>query len=141
VFTYNPCLLYNHGNPGFGLVGLQTNNILFLKDQLFATAKELQLKNIRLMAKQREKLTIKTLLKFNSGYITLNTDGSITFNQPRQCENLSLVNIKNVNIISSRGKKRTSVTPKDQYVAQQARGAYIASVCQPKSSFNLSFAA
>jgi hypothetical protein len=82
VFTYNPCLFYSHGNPGFGLVGLQTDDILFLGDQLFATAKELQLKNIRLMAKQQEKLTIETPLKFNSGYITLNTDGFITFNQP-----------------------------------------------------------
>ena len=114
VSTYNPCLLYSHSNPGFGLVGLQTDDTLFLGDQLFATAEELQLKNARLMAKQREKLTIKTPLKFNSGYITLNADGFITFNQPRQCENLSLVNIKNVDIISSRGKERTSVTPKDQ---------------------------
>jgi hypothetical protein len=93
------------------------------------------------MAKQREKLTLVTPLKFNSGYITLNTDGFITFNQPRQCKNLSLVNIKNVNIISLREKERTSLTPKDQYVAQQARGAYITLVCQPKSSFNLFFAA
>jgi hypothetical protein len=65
------------------------------------------------MAKQQEKLIIKTLLKFNSGYITLNADGSITFNQPCQCENLSLVNIKNVDIISLRGKERTLVTSKD----------------------------
>jgi hypothetical protein len=87
------------------------------------------LKNARLIAKQQEKLITITLLKFNGGYITLNVDGFITFNQPCQCENLSLVNIKNVNIISLRGKERTSVTPKDQYVAQQARGAYIALVC------------
>jgi hypothetical protein len=117
VSTYNPCLFYSHSNPGFNLVSLQTDNTLFLKDQLFATAKKLQLKNARLMAKQQEKLTIKTSLKFNSGYITLNADRFITFNQPRQCKNLSLVNIKNVNIISSKGKERTSVTPKDQYVA------------------------
>jgi hypothetical protein len=41
VITYNLYLLYSHGNPGFGLVSLQTNNILFLEDQLFATAEEL----------------------------------------------------------------------------------------------------
>jgi hypothetical protein len=80
VSTYDPCLFYSHGNPGFGLVGLQTNDTLFLGDQLFATAEELQLKNARLIAKQQEKLTIETPLKFNSGYITLNADGSITFN-------------------------------------------------------------
>ena len=33
------------------------------------------------------------------------------------------------------------LTLKDQYVAQRARGAYVASVCQPEAAFNLSFAA
>jgi hypothetical protein len=33
------------------------------------------------------------------------------------------------------------VTPAEQYVAQRALGAYIASVCQPEASFNLSSAA
>jgi hypothetical protein len=71
------------------------------------------------MAKQQEKLIIITLLKFNSDYITLNTDSFITFNQPRQCKNLSLVNIKNVNIISLKKRKehqlllRTSTLPNE----------------------------
>ena len=34
-----------------------------------------------------------------------------------------------------------AVTPKDQYVAQCARGAYIATVSQPEAAFDLSFAA
>jgi hypothetical protein len=33
------------------------------------------------------------------------------------------------------------LSPKEQYIAQRAKGAYIASVCQPKASFDLSFAA
>ena len=33
------------------------------------------------------------------------------------------------------------VLPKDQYIAQRARGAYIATVCQPEAAFDLSFAA
>jgi hypothetical protein len=36
---------------------------------------------------------------------------------------------------------RTALTPKDQYIAQRARGAYVASTCQPEASFDLSFAA
>ena len=54
---------------------------------------------------------------------------------------MNLVNLKTTNLTSSRGTKRVAVTPKDQYIAQRARGAYIASVCQPESSFDLSFAA
>ena len=42
---------------------------------------------------------------------------------------------------SSRGETRKSVSPKDQYIAQRARGAYIATVCQPEAAFDLSFAA
>jgi hypothetical protein len=34
-----------------------------------------------------------------------------------------------------------AVTPKDQYLTQRARGAYIVTVCQPEASFDFSFAA
>ena len=46
-----------------------------------------------------------------------------------------------MDLVSSRGKIRKAVTPKDQYVAQRARGAYIATVSQPEAAFDLSFAA
>jgi hypothetical protein len=52
------------------------------------------------------------------------------------------VNIKyTVTTTSSRGIVRTALTPKDQYIAQRARGAYIASICQPEASFDLSYTA
>ena len=41
--TYNPCLLYTNTNTsitaGFRVIGLQTDNILFIKDNVFAKAK------------------------------------------------------------------------------------------------------
>jgi hypothetical protein len=46
--TYNLCLLYTNTNMStiakFGVVGLQTNNILFLRDDIFANAKQDRLK-------------------------------------------------------------------------------------------------
>ena len=33
------------------------------------------------------------------------------------------------------------MTPKDQYIAQRAREAYIATMSQPEAAFDLSFAA
>ena len=64
------------------------------------------------------------------------------FTQEHQCQNLTFVNIKEaVTTTSSKGTIRTVFTPKDQYIAQRARGAYIASVCQPETSFNLSYTA
>jgi hypothetical protein len=137
--TFDPCLLYSH-NIGFGIVGLQTDDTLFLGDNAFATAEEVKLKEAGFLAKEREKLTPTTPIKFNGGQIKLE-DGVIILTQERQCQNLKLVALKEINITSSRGEVRQAVTPKDQYIAQRARGAYIATVCQPEASFDLSFAA
>jgi hypothetical protein len=54
---------------------------------------------------------------------------------------LRLVALKAINLTSARGEVRQAVTQKDQYVAQRAREAYIAKVCQPEAAFDLSFAA
>jgi hypothetical protein len=138
--TYDPCLLHTNTN-GFGIVGLQTDDTLFLADDTFATSEDLNLKKANFSAKEREKLTLTTPIKFNGGQIELKNDGSILLTQERQCKNLKLVTLKPINLTSSRGEVRQAVTPKDQYVAQRARGAYIATVCQPKAAFDLSFAA
>ena len=61
--------------------------------------------------------------------------------QKRQCENLSAVNIMPIDNTNSKGITRGLFMLKDQYITQCAKGAYIASVCQPKTSFNLFFAA
>jgi len=137
--TYDPCLLYS--NEPFGIVGLQTDDTLFLADESFAGNEQSKLHKAEFMAKEREQLTIDTPIKFNGGLIQLAPDRSIAFTQERQCKNLNTVNIKPANSTSSRGVTRNLLTPKDQYIAQRARGAYIASVCQPEASFDLSFAA
>ena len=61
--------------------------------------------------------------------------------QKRQYKNLSVVNTTLADSTSSRGVTRGLLTLKDQYIAQRARGAYIALVCQLEALFNLSFAA
>jgi hypothetical protein len=43
-------------------------------------------------------------------------------------------------LTSSRGTIRLNVSSTDQYVAQRARGAYLATVSQPEAAFDLSFA-
>jgi hypothetical protein len=135
--TYDPCLLQS--NSPFGIVGLQTDDTLFVADEAFADAEQAELDKAKFMAKEREQLTAETPLKFNGGLIHLVADG-ITLTQERQCKNLSTISTKAAISTGSRGTTRT-LTPKDQYVAQRARGAYVASVCQPEASFDLSFAA
>lgn len=46
-----------------------------------------------------------------------------------------------MDLVSARGMISKSVIPKDQYVAQRSRGAYVATVSQPEAAFDLSFAA
>jgi hypothetical protein len=52
--TYDPCLLYS--NKLFGIVGLQTNNTLFLVNKTFADTEENKLYKAKFIAKERENL-------------------------------------------------------------------------------------
>lgn len=151
--TYDSCLLYinEDGINEFDVVGLQTDDTLLLADQKFAEVEEKELVKAKITSKPREMLIIFTPIKFNGGYIKLimhlNSDhhdtGSmeIHLTQENQIKNLQLVTTKDETLKGARGKVRQNVSPKDQYVAQRARGAYIATVCQPEAVFNFSFAA
>ena len=65
----------------------------------------------------------------------------VNLSQAHLYKKLGLVQASKADLLSSRGTVRRNARTKDQYVAQRARGAYIASVCQPEASFDLSFAA
>jgi hypothetical protein len=145
--TYDPCLLFTNQNESFGVVGMQTDDTLMLGDDRFAELEESELEKAKLMSKKREMLIIFTPIKFNGGVISLieaTSKGSysLSLTQPKQFDQIQLVNLLTpVDLTSSRGQIRKSVTPKDQYVAQRARGAYIATMSQPEASFDLSLAA
>ena len=138
--TYDPCLLYT--NQPFGVVGLQTDDTLFLADKGFAEQEQIQLQKAGFMAKDREQLQQGKDLKFNGAVVHReNTKNTITLTQVHQCQNLQQVVKTEATTTSSRGATRKGLTTKEQYVAQRARGAYIASVCQPEAAFDLSVAA
>jgi hypothetical protein len=150
--TYDPCLLYS--KQPFGVVGLQTDDTLIVGDDDFLESEQLKLKEAQFLAKEREQLTFDHDLKFNGGIIhaeTTETSGNTTITEPqitgitltqeRQCGNLKTVSTENSTTTSSRGAIRTNLTIKEQYTAQRARGAYIASVCQPEASYDLAIAA
>jgi hypothetical protein len=150
--TYDPCLLHTGGRSrGFGLVGLQTDDTLILADDTFAINEHDAIKKAGFLSKDREKLTMSNTLKFNGGNITYKayndpsipstTALAISFTQERQCVNIQLVGTYTKDLKGARGVIRKGVIPKDQYVAQRARGAYIATVSQPEAAFDLSFAA
>ena len=41
--TYDPCLLYCNNDDSFGIVGLQTDDTLFLADETFTEAEQVEL--------------------------------------------------------------------------------------------------
>jgi hypothetical protein len=122
--TFDPCLLYST-NQNFGVVGLQTDDTLIIADDDFADQEENELALAKLMSKKREKLTSTIPITFNGGVISLADDGNfILLTQPKQFDQIQLINVSSsVDLTSSRGEIRKLVTPKDQYVAQRARGA------------------
>ncbi|RFU26353.1 hypothetical protein B7463_g9983, partial [Scytalidium lignicola] len=108
--TYDPCLLYS--TEPFGVVGLQTDDTLFVGDAQFAELEQKQLKKANFLAKERETLTTDKGIKFNGGIIQLNDTG-ISLTQERQCANLQLVTGKSATITSSRG---TAIDPSQEDV-------------------------
>jgi hypothetical protein len=158
--TFDPCLLHtcqisqtestestiqSTSTNDFGVVGLQTDDTLILADDEFAALEENELARARLTSKKREKLNLTTPIKFNGGLITLADDDngkSLHLTQPKQFDQIRLIDVKaSVDLTSSRDEIRKLVTPKDQYVAQRVRGAYIVIVSQPEASFDFSFGA
>ncbi|POS82648.1 hypothetical protein EPUL_005760, partial [Erysiphe pulchra] len=96
-------------------------------NEKFAKKEDHKLKESKLIAKEREILTTTHALKFNGSYIHLEIDlQSINLSQEIQCNNLNLIELRPADISSTRSKIRKSLSPRDQYVAQRARGAYIA---------------
>jgi hypothetical protein len=126
--TYDPCLLITKSPERFGIVGMQTDDTLILCDDEFNQLEEDELKKAKFTAKNKEQLTIDNPLLFNGGIFSEKANGSMKLCQKKQGEKLKLVS------------KNTTVS-KQQYVEQRARGAYIASICQPEASFDMSVAA
>ena len=62
-------MLYYTKDNQFGIVGLQTDDTLFLANSKFADAKESNLQKAHFLAKEREVLSKNKPLKFNGGLI------------------------------------------------------------------------
>ena len=104
---------------------MQTDDTIILGDDQFLALEEDELVKAKLMAKPKEKLDSTTLLIFNRCILSLNKD-SIALRQKGQGKKIDVVNVNSL---------------KQGYIEQRARGAYVASICQLKASFDLSVAA
>ena len=125
---YNAYLLITKdGGENFGIVGLQTDNTLNIKTESFMKKEETAIIEAKFKAKTQTILETSALEDFNAYRITIEAK-SIMVVQKNQTEKLVLVDIKDN-------------AKKQQYVEQCARGAYIASICQPEATFDYSITA
>lgn len=137
--TYDPCLLHQTGDT-FGVLGLQTDDTIGLFSPEFAQEEEEQIQAAGFASKPREQLTTATPLQFNGGLIQLLTEGVITLTQEQHCKELRTVTEQTQELKDSRGKTK-QLSPREQYVSLRAKGAYIATMCQPEAAYDLSVAA
>jgi len=124
---YDPCLLFSKIGQSFGIVGMQTDDTLNLATPEFLDKEEAALHEAGFKAKPSTILKVGDVGYFNGCKITVNED-SVMMQQKGQGDRLDLV------------KTGTDDT-QHQYVVQRARGAYIATICQPEAAFDYSMAA
>ncbi len=130
----------DHLRTDMSVVDMQTNDILILVDSNFAAAKEKAIIDAKIMIKSRDNLESNSSLKFNDTIIE-RQENDIYLRQISQSDHLQLIQSVDIAITSSRDKIRFALISKEQYVTQRARNAYVASICQSKASFDLSFVA
>jgi hypothetical protein len=111
----------------FSVIKIQTDNTLILGLKEFNTIKEEKLTKAKFSVKPKELLFLETLLIFN-GCILTQKKGNIELQQKEQGRKL-----KTVNFITK--------DPQHEYREQRAYEAYIVTICQPKTVFNLSVVA
>ena len=77
TLLYNPYLLITTKKKAFGVVSMQTDNILFLISKEFATLKDSKLQKAHLTAKLRDKLSTKSNLIFNRYIVMMKSNSTI----------------------------------------------------------------
>lgn len=126
--SFDPCLLITRqGEEAFGITAMQTDDTFNVGTKPFLEREETELNAAGFKAKPQTILTDGDSCDFNGMLIQVE-NGEVTCIQKGQAERLLLVDDK-------------AIDQMQQYVMQRARGAYIASICQPEAAFDYSVAA
>ena len=147
--TYDSCLLYSH--QPFDIVKMQTDDILLLATDDFANKEKKAVKSAKILIKDRNCLTPTNPIKFNDMKIQLHpsiknsnffniNNPYITFYQETHIRKIILIQKNEISFTNNRKIIKKNLTPKDQYIAQRAKNAYLASICQFEVSFDLFYA-
>jgi hypothetical protein len=121
---------------------MQTDDTFILIDQSFAVVEKEAIHSAKIMTKTREQLTFENALKFNDTRIErIDSNDTIYFRQKTHIQDIQLIDsVESTIITSARDQMRIKLIFRDQYIAQRAREVYLTSICQSKTSFDLSHA-
>ncbi len=121
---------------------MQTDDILMLKNDLFAELEKKKPKKAKLIFKKRKMLITLISIKFNDEIIIIDSSDILLLNQFKQFDQIRLINMTILlDLIDSKRQIRKMMTSKDQYVTQRTRRTYIVIMTQSKIAFDLSFVA
>jgi hypothetical protein len=109
--TYNPCLLITTTNSVFGVISIQTDNTIILRNKRFSAREKYKLTQVNYTAKPKEKLLVVIPLLFNSYMLSLNRT-NMNLRQKGQANKLQIVDSELLDTYQ-------------RYIKQQARGAFI----------------
>lgn len=108
--TYNFYLLYNP--ISLGIIGLQIDNILFWARSQFATKKEEEIREVRLISRNQEHPSVESSIKFKKKIIQMTSKGISIFKQ--KCLIVAIAIVKRIRGITTNTRQiiRTIQTPK-----------------------------
>ena len=95
TFIFNPCFLITTTGILFKIIGIQTDNIIILRDDQFLALKEDKLVKANLIAKPKEKLNLIIPLLFNRCILSLIKD-FIALCQKGQGKKINVININSL---------------------------------------------
>lgn len=135
---YNSCLFFKC--ELLNIVDLQINNTLILVNNTFATIEKGAIKIAKFMNKKRACLLFKIFIMFKSTWIHFAPNGDITLSHETCVRDISLIKHYKVSTTRLKGVVQKNLLLKEQYIAHQARGAYLVSICQLEALFDLFYA-
>ncbi|KAF4471164.1 Ribonuclease H [Fusarium albosuccineum] len=123
----DPCLFLTQQDDEFGITAIQTDDTFNIGTEAFIRREDEELKKAGFKAKPQRVIKTGDSCDFNGSYIQFDEE-SFNCTQKGQADRLQLVD-------------HTATDRQQQYIMQRARGAYLASICQPEASYGYSVAA
>jgi len=134
--AFDACLLANTEDEATGFIAVQVDDTLIAANKQFLVKEAAELQKAGFLSKPLEHLIKGSTLRFNG--INVKQADEIIVTQEQQIHRLEPITTEKGSLPSM---EKLSDKLKQEYIAQRARGAYIAASCQPERSFDYAYAA